>query len=276
MKRLLNLIKWAATMGREPQTFLGARWIHGVLKIVPANQKRIWALRVLSLSPHYFINQEEIGLRETVGAAFLEQMSSVLTESRQTVFDRLIKPHLQPFFTVIDYGCGPGYLSVATAKFVRKVYGVDISAGALDCARIINGAANIQYVFADGVLDETPDGGVDAVYSFAVVQHMTDEAFTQMLSICHRKLRVGGKLVLHVQLPDEVWQTEADWENDKSLQGHVKYKYGLHCFGRTESEYTDLVEQRGFKRVTLSPIAELFPESNDNLQSQRVLLATRS
>ena len=124
MKRLLNLIKWAATMGRGPQTFLGARWIHSVLKVVPKSRKRLWALRILSLSPHYFINQNEIGVRETVGSAFLEKMSGILTESRQSVFDRLLKPHLEPSFDVIDYGCGPGYLALAAGQYVRKVYGI--------------------------------------------------------------------------------------------------------------------------------------------------------
>jgi cyclopropane fatty-acyl-phospholipid synthase-like methyltransferase len=201
-------------------------------------------------------------------------MSGILTESRQSVFDRLLKRHLEPSFAVIDYGCGPGYLAFAAGQYVRKVYGIDVSAGALECAGIVNHRENIQYLMADEKgLDSIPDEEIDAVYSFAVVQHMTDEAFDQMLSVCQKKLRPGGRLLLHIQLPNETWQTQADWEKNKSLEGQVKFKYGLHCFGRTEAEYTNFVERQGFDKTTFLPIADLFPESQDDLTSQRLLIA---
>ncbi len=32
-----TLFKWAATLGREPQSFLGAKWLLWILKRVPKN-----------------------------------------------------------------------------------------------------------------------------------------------------------------------------------------------------------------------------------------------
>jgi hypothetical protein len=96
-----------------------------------------------------------------------------------------------------------------------------------------------------------------------------------MLSLCKKKLRPGGRLLLHVQLPTETWLSQQQWEKNRSLEGQVKYKYGLHCFGRSEAEYTNFVEQHGFGKTSFTPIADLFPESEDDLDSQRLLTASK-
>jgi SAM-dependent methyltransferase len=276
MSRASNLVKWALTLGREPQNFLGAPWIQTFLRSVPASKKRLWALRILSLSPHYFINQENIGLSETKDSEFLENISGAITRSREDIVDRLFKSELDASFTVMDYGCGPGYLAKAVAPFVTKVYGVDISGGALACARIINGADNIEYLNAIGELDKIPDGKIDAIDSFAVVQHLTDEVFEQVLAVCQKKLKPGGRLILHIQLPDKVWKAQGDWQNDTSIKGRLKYRYGLHCFGRSEQQYFDFVRRHGFNDIQIEPIADRFPGQEIELASQRLLTARKT
>ena len=48
-------------------------------------------------------------------------------------------------------------------------------------------------------------------------------------------------------MTDDVWRTEDQWKADTSLQGKIKYKYGLHCFGRTEQAHIDAVKGTGYR-----------------------------
>src|SRR4029079_16537731 len=130
----------------------------------------------LSLSPHYFINPDAPEFKGLSGDSYLEKAFQLGVESRQHIYDLVVKPHLNPGDMVMDYGCGPGFLSRAIAPNVRRVYSCDISDGALACARVLNSAPKLEYVVADSEgLSRIPDGGVDLVVSFALVQHLTAE-----------------------------------------------------------------------------------------------------
>src|SRR5438132_9223410 len=131
-----------------------------------------------------------------------------MTNSREYIYEKILVNFVEPDFEIIDYGCGPGFLAKATAPHVKKIYAVDISAGAITCAEILNSAGNIEYIVADGAgIKSIPDRQIDAIYSFAVVQHLTDQAFEKVLENCRQKLKPNGQLILHIQLTDDIWQT---------------------------------------------------------------------
>ena len=263
-----------ATLGNEPQNFLGAKWVQWFLSRAPNSRKRNWALRVVSMSPHYFIDQDRLGILDVANSTYLDKLSNRLTKSRQEIFDRLLKQHLKASFKVIDYGCGPGYLAKAAAPHVNHIYAVDISRGALTCAKIINAAENVEYICTDrSGLNSIPDGSVDAVYSFAVVQHLNEKMIEKILANCRQKLKHYGLLILHIQLPDYIWREQKDWERDETIKGRLKHKYGLHCFGRREEEYFELARKNGFGDIHVQEIVSKFPHENSSWSSQRILLA---
>jgi len=205
---------------------------------------------------------------------YLESASAEITKSREDIFDRLLSPKLEPSFTVLDYGCGPGYLAKAVSPNVKRIYAVDISSGAIACAKIVNYAGNIEYHdLSKGGLDQIPDGSVDAIYSYAVVQHVGKAIFETILENCRKKLKLGGKLILHIQFPDDIWKTEEEWVNDVSVAGKVKLNFGLHCFGRTEDEYTELVEKHGFSDTKVELFTGFDAKYDKELESQRILVA---
>ena len=275
MLAIPEIIKWGAALGREPQTFLGARWVEWILARAPEDKKRTWALRLLSLSPHYFIDAEAPENRGLSRADYLEKAFQVISDSRRKIYDQILKDRLRADDVVLDYGCGPGFLAKTVAEHVSTIYACDISSGALACARVLNSAPNLEYLSADSSGPSAiPDAGLDAIFSFAVVQHVSDDIYRIVLETCRRKLGPGGRLILHIQLTGDGWRTEEEWKGDNSLKGKIKYKYGLHCFARTESVHREMVERSGFTDVRIEPIAELVDEHFDDICSQHLLTAT--
>ncbi len=255
-----NVVLYRATWGGS-QNFLGARWVERVVDNTPVKARKRVALRLLSVSPHYFYD------------ANLQSEHARNRHSRQILADTLIAPHLTGQARVLDYGCGPGYLAAAVADKVAHVDAVDISRGVLACARALNGRPNVRY--------STPaDLGqgsavADVAYSFAVVQHLRTPALMQMLAILGRQVRSGGVLLLHFAVPDQTWRAEADWLASLSLGTRVKLHYGLNCFGRPAAEMTDLVTANGFTDVTVQSLDGQVTLPADDIGEQHWLIARR-
>lgn len=276
MVKSLEVAKWFISLGKEPQNYLGARWIPALLRRVPKSSRTLWALRILSLSPHYFFDHDNPKYRGMSNTEYLEANFAAVTESRENIYQKMLSGYLKTDDTVLDYGCGPGFLAKATAPNVGKIYALDLSPGAIECAKIINNAENIQYIaLGEDGLDAIPDQSLDAVYSFAVIQHLTNEVFEIVLENCCRKLKPGGQLLLHIQLNDETWKSEEEMRSDRSAKGRVKFKIGLHCFGRTEEEHIELVSKHGFDVVEIRQLVDFFPEFADEIGSQRLLIARK-
>lgn len=277
MKKLFNLSKWTLARGRNSQNFLGAKWIPWFLSMIPAGSKRKWALRILSLSPHYFIKAD---LPKFEGKGFDEYLEASLADivrSREEIYDRVFKSALGDARIILDYGCGPGFLAKVAARDRSKIHAVDISAGALACGRIINADPAIEFIEAtESGLARIPEGGVDAVMSLAVVQHLTDEILSVVLDNCAEKLKRGGTLVLHVQLQSEVWKSEGQWRDDSSIGGRLRFRCGLHCFGRTAEELESLLKTKGFANISFTKLSELTLSDPDNADTEFMVSAQKA
>lgn len=277
MSKVLNAVKWGISRGKESQNFLGAKWIGSFLGKVSEQNRRIWALRILSLSPHYFLDREDPKYAGMSNDEYLNATFASLIESRENIYQKILKPYLNSDDIVLDYGCGPGLLARVTAPRVKKIYALDISSGAIACAKIVNPVDNVEYLVADeNGLNSIPDAGLDAVYSFAVIQHLTNEVFEMVLDNCSKKLRSNGHLILHIQLTDDVWQTENEHKSNTSVQGKIKYELGLHCFGRTEQEHIDIVSRHGFTNIEIKKLEDFVPEFAHEVHSQRLLVARKA
>jgi hypothetical protein len=103
-----EILKWSLTLGREPQTFLGARWVRWALRRAPTSKKRLWAFRLLSLSPHYFLDRDSPENRAMPEADYFEKAAAEWLSSREKFFNIVLKDRLGEVKTVLDYGCGPG------------------------------------------------------------------------------------------------------------------------------------------------------------------------
>ena len=188
----------------KDHAFLDRGWIPGLLRLTPRQHRAPLALRLLSLSPHYWVYQWSNSYpaaatrREILDAEYARNAAS-----RKEICDKLLRRFLRPEMTALDFGCGPGFLAKEVSPYVSTVIASDVSRGVIACAREINAARNLQYV-TNGLasLDNVADATIDFVYSFAVFQHLTKEQSRAFLREFARVLKPGGSGACHTILKE--------------------------------------------------------------------------
>jgi len=265
------------TKGGGAQTFLGAPWIRTLLRVTPAPRRRSTALRLLSLSPHYFYpDDDRAGGGGSGRMAQLEDEHRRMRRSRTRIAERVVAAHLEPGATVVDFGCGPGFLSAALAGHGVAVVGCDISDGVLACADVLNHAPNIDYVLVapSGPLPLAADS-VDVICSFAVLQHVTEAAMTAILVEFHRVLKPGGIGLWHVPVDKDDWGSEQAWRADTSPRGRLKLRYGLNCFGRSRAGVVAAIEGAGFAVAGVARLGTLGDLHDADLEAQELFVCRK-
>lgn len=278
LKNIRKVFVWFITKGRTRQEFLGAHWIDLLLKLTPPQKKQKTALKVLSLSPHYFFRNKYPLSLPTSKFLELEHQRNALT--RKNICDKILAPqYLNESFTVLDYGCGAGYLAKEVSGHVRKGFACDISRGVISCAKILNPAKNIKYfVIGQGTVIPIEKSSLDLIYSFAVIQHVTDTVFESILKLWFAWLRPGGIAVVHLVLNADDWHTEAEWHQDRSISGRIKFEFGLNCFKRSPRVVSQMVSQAGFNSPKIIPVNELgntSGECQDDVFRQHLCVFTK-
>ncbi len=132
MRDYWNIIMNILTLGKENQSFLGARWVELLLKLAPRRYKRQLSLTALSWSPHYFFREIEPEYRRLSHRDFTEKEFERNRSSREKLCNYVLLPYLSSELKVVDFGCGPGFLSKSVSQHVGVVYGIDLSRGVLE------------------------------------------------------------------------------------------------------------------------------------------------
>lgn len=104
-------------------------------------------------------------------------------------------PHLRPGQRVLDFGCGPGTISVGLATAVEpgEVHGVDMEASQIDLARAAaqaGGHANATFHVGDVTDLPFDDDSFDVAHCHAVLMHVRDTRAA--LAEVKRVLKPGG------------------------------------------------------------------------------------
>jgi len=95
---------------------------------------------------------------------------------------------------VLDAACGVGYGTAYLAKDARQVLGIDVDSETIDYARSRYGAPNITFATMDAHALDVPDGELDAVCAFEMIEHV-DHPEAVLMEFA-RVLRPGGTLVV--------------------------------------------------------------------------------
>lgn len=112
---------------------------------------------------------------------------------------------IEPGHTVVDFGCGPGFVAEEFARRVGehgKVFGLDINAQFVDRATIRareSHLSNIEYVHLPDDAVPLPDASADRLFCKNVLEYVPDAAAT--IAEQYRLLKPGGR----IQLMDSDW-----------------------------------------------------------------------
>ena len=103
--------------------------------------------------------------------------------------------HLRPGHRVLDFGCGPGTISVGLAKAVEPgdLHGIDMEESQINIARAAaeaGGHANATFHVGDVTALPFEDNSFDAAHCHAVLMHVPDTA--KVLAEVKRVLKPGG------------------------------------------------------------------------------------
>jgi ubiquinone/menaquinone biosynthesis C-methylase UbiE len=103
---------------------------------------------------------------------------------------------------VFDAGCGTGANLLLLQRTVRRMIGMDYSAGAIDrCKKRMGSRETNNVEVFEGTLTEPPlpDASVDKIICMSVLQYLSDADLRLALQQFARMLKPGGTLVLHVK-----------------------------------------------------------------------------
>ena len=158
--------------------------------------------------------------------------------------------------TVLDVGCGNGIMSRAIAQHGYQVFGIDISAKAIEKARAVeHDNVRFEVMSADELV---ADGSTyDAVICSEVLEHLSDPS--QLLKTLHALLSDDGVLVVTVpngRGPRELMITQPMQKLQQQggilLKGAEAAKKALGYTGKTEqSDADDLSHVQYFTKNSL-------------------------
>ena len=97
--------------------------------------------------------------------------------------------------TVVDIACGSGYGSRILAGKARRVIGIDLSAEAVESAKIHYALPNITYQVGD-CTTFTVDEPVDVIVTFETFEHVSEDAQRSFIKQIKGALKPNGRLIL--------------------------------------------------------------------------------
>src|SRR5437588_11004156 len=95
---------------------------------------------------------------------------------------------------VLDAGCGAGYGSAELARTAASVLGIDSSPEAIAFACAQYPAPNLRFEEADCSALPAPDGSIDLVVAFEVIEHLQD--WRAFLREARRVLAPAGQFIV--------------------------------------------------------------------------------
>lgn len=172
-------------------------------------------------------------------------------------------PHLEAGMRVLDFGCGPGTISVGLAKAVEpgELFGVDMEASQIEIARAAaeaGGHRNAMFQTADVTDLPFEDDSFDVAHCHAVLMHAPDTE--AVLAEVRRVLKPGGIISSREMFVDSSFlePTMRDgWETFAKL---IEANGGHPQIGR---ELKRLFIEAGFSDISASVSFEPFCTGED-------------
>ncbi|RFC44066.1 MAG: Cyclopropane fatty-acyl-phospholipid synthase [Verrucomicrobia bacterium] len=105
---------------------------------------------------------------------------------------RLLKPHLGPDKTLVEFAPGDGALADAAAAYCQRVIGIDISDQRANPAQ---SPSNVEVMVYDGYHCSLPDACADVAFSCMFLEHLHPDDLQPHFQLALRLLKPGGVYV---------------------------------------------------------------------------------
>ena len=144
---------------------------------------------------------------------------------------------LRPGMSLVELGCGPGWMTIFAARHGLDATGYDISPEMIDIARSRAGAEKVTAQFEVGDMERLDlEKRFDACLVYDALHH-TPRA-DLVFGAAHRALKPGGRLLL----------AEPNWKQRYQGRGATD-EYGTTELGYTPRRLKRLLRDNGFHRV---------------------------
>ena len=172
-------------------------------------------------------------------------------------------PHLEPGMSVLDFGCGPGTISVGLAKAVEpgELFGVDMEASQIEIARAAaeaGGHRNAVFQIADVTDLPFEDDSFDVAHCHAVLMHAPDTV--AVLAEVRRVLKPGGIISSREMFVDSSFLEPSMRDGWETFANLIAANGGHPQIGR---ELKRVFLEAGFSDINASVSFESFSADED-------------
>jgi 2-polyprenyl-3-methyl-5-hydroxy-6-metoxy-1,4-benzoquinol methylase len=144
---------------------------------------------------------------------------------------------LQPGSTMVELGCGSGWMTRFAARHGVRAEGYDISPEMIEIAQELAGEEGLDVAFAVGDMEQLDLGRRFETCLIYHALHHTPRA-DLVLRAAHRTLVPGGRLLL----------CEPNWKH--RFEGrHAASEYGVTDLGYTPHKLKRLLREAGFTKI---------------------------
>lgn len=139
--------------------------------------------------------------------------------------------------SILDLGCGYGSLiHFASQAGYMNVSGVDVSPEQVAAARQL-GLSNVKEGDLMNVLESQPDGTLDLIIAFDLIEHLTKDELIALIDHALRALRKDGRFLIHTP------------NGESPFAGRIRYGDFTHELAFTSASMHQLLISSGFSTV---------------------------
>ena len=175
-------------------------------------------------------------------------------------------PHLKPGLRVLDFGCGPGSITVGLADAVKpgEVHAIDMEENQIQVARSaakLGGHQNA--IFHTGDVTDLPfeDNFFDVAHCHAVLMHVPDTSAT--LSEVKRVLKPGGMIASREMIVSASFLAPHEGSVDDAWVVFAKLLAANGGHPEMGSELRDIFTREGFSDVRVGASFDFFGTEED-------------
>jgi 2-polyprenyl-6-hydroxyphenyl methylase/3-demethylubiquinone-9 3-methyltransferase len=145
---------------------------------------------------------------------------------------------------ILDYGCGPGRLSLLLARAGYRVRGVDMSAGMIrEADKLERKGLDLEFRHIHTPEESLQAGAFDAILCSSVIEYVVDP--DSLLKAFRQSLRDPGMLIISYANRSSLWR----WYTDARNRRQDNPMWAPHNRVWTYRAFRGLLKRNGFEPV---------------------------